>query len=353
VKKVIAFATLLLVMSMSLVACGGGSPAPTPTQVQRATSTPVALQPTSTQRAPQPTAASKEYDLSQAADLSALNSYRAHYTFQWETTESGQKQTGSWDVLVEFVKQPPAQRIVWQGTGTGQPGPGENKVELIQIGQDAYLNSGSGWVAMKTSEENIFGDNQFLTDPLGLIADNSAQLVQKKVMVNGVSTDHYVFDESTLGTDPSLGIIAKANGDVWVSPQFNVVVKYKAHYEGQELAIAGGGEGKLDVAFDLTDINRPINIQAPQSVKPALPEDIPIMEGATELTAISGAISYKIAKSVDDVTAFYETQMPAKGWSKGQGVIPGMLSFSKGERIAQIMVQSEEGITTVAIIVGP
>jgi len=332
-----------------LAACGGGpKPASPPPPLQESTKAPV--QPT--QPAVQPTQPPEEYGFGQSADLSKLNSYRAHYTWKWQSTKEGKTETGSWDIVEEFVKDKPARRIAWIGAGAAG-GSGEGKLEFIQIGNESYMNTGGEWIAMTTSEQDIFKGNAFLTDPMGFVSGSRGKLVQKGVLVNGVSADHYAFDESSMGALMGLGAIAKAKGDVWLSPEFNIVVKYTVHYEGKDLVVTGGGEqGALDVALDITEINKPITIEPPTGVKPAMPEDIPVIEGATELTAVSGFVSYKTTKSVAEVTAFYEQAMPAKGWAKSEGGIEGMLSFTKGERKATVMIQSEEGKTTVTIMAG-
>ena len=100
------------------------------------------------------------------------------------------------------------------------------------------------------------------------VSGTEGKLVERNVMVNGVSTDHYTFDESTLGATLGLGVIAKAKGDVWVAPQYNVAIKYVARYEGEDLAIGGGESGVLDLTFDLTDLNAPMQIEAPEGSKP-------------------------------------------------------------------------------------
>nr|MBC7244325.1 hypothetical protein [Chloroflexota bacterium] len=338
--------TLILVMLLLMVACAGPKE-PTPTPLVKATMT--APKPASIPTTVQPTAEAEEYNFGQATGLAGLNSYRMHYTFKWETMKAGQKETGSWDVLEERVNQPLARRLVWTSTSAEET----STLEVIQLGQDSYyINTGSGWLAMTTYGEDLFGGNRFLSDPFGVISGNRGKLMQRNVLVNGVPTNRYVFDESTLGSAVGLGVIAKASGEVWVSTEFNVVVKYTAHYEGKNLAIGGGDEGAFDTTFDLTDINKPITIEAPEGVKPAMPVDIPIIDGATELSAISGFISFKTTKSVEEVSAFYATQMPANGWNKGEEAIPGMMSFTKDGRTAQIMIQVEEGKTMVVIMTG-
>ncbi|MEM4724989.1 MAG: hypothetical protein QXP01_08265 [Candidatus Hadarchaeum sp.] len=350
-KKVLN--VLLVLMPLFLMACGGApkeptSPPPamaTNTPVVRPTNTPVPVQPSPTPKA----AEAEEYSFSQAANLSALKTYRVHYSMRWESVKEGKKETGSWEVMEEVVKEPAAHRVVW--TNVDEEGK-TSTLEFIQIGKDIYMNTGSGWMAMTSAETDIFEGNPWLSDPFGAISGNRGKLVERNVVVNGVPTNRYAFDESTVGNVMGLGAVAKAKGDVWVSTQFDVAVKYVAHYEGKDFAIGGGEEGVLDVAFDLMDINKPITIEPPAGVKPAMPEDIPAMDDAMELGAAFGMITYKTNKDVQTVTAFYETQMPIYGWTKGESAIPGFLSFTKGERTAQVMIQTEEGKTTVAIMTG-
>jgi hypothetical protein len=342
------FTTLTLVLCLALVACGGAPRAPTSAPPAKEVSTSVPARPTSTPVSVQPTAPQVEdYELDQASDLSRLNSYRTRYSMKWDTTKDGQKETGSWDVQREYVRQPPAHRTLWTSLGAGQG----DTFELIQIGTDSYMRSGSEWIASTSSDQDLFAGNQFMTDPFGAIAGEKGKLVRRGESANGVSCDHYAFDEGTLGSPFGMVSVTKAKGDTWVSTEFQVVVKYTVHYEGSGLAIGGtGGDGTLDIAFDVTDINKPISIQAPEGVKPAMPQDIPILEGATEVSAMAGVVSFKTTKTVEEVAAFYTTQLLAQGWTKDEGQTPEIVSFTKGSRTAQIMLTAEGGKTRVIII---
>ncbi len=340
--------TVTLALCLALAACGSAPRTPTSAPPAKEVSTPVPARPTNTPVTVQPTVPQgEEFELQQASDLSKLDSYRMQYIMQWETTKDGQKETGSWDIQTEYVRQPPAHRTLWTSTGTEQG----DTFEMIQIGTDTYIRSGSEWTAMSSSDQDILGGNQFMTNPFGAIAGEKGKLVRRGESANGVSCDHYAFDESTLGSPFGMASVTKAKGDTWVSTEFQVVVKYAVHYEGSGLAIGGtGGDGTLDIAFDVTDINKPISIQAPEGVKSAMPQDIPIIEGATEVTAMAGVVSFKTTKTVEEVVTFYTMQLLAQGWTKDEGETPEIVSFTKGERTAQIMLSAEDGKTNVTII---
>jgi len=81
-----------------------------------------------------------------------------------------------------------------------------------------------------------------------------------------------------------------------------------------------------------------------------MPQDIQILEGATEVTAMAGVVSFKTTKTVEEVVAFYTTQLLAQGWTKGESETPEIVSFTKGGRTAQIMLTAEDGKTNVTII---
>jgi hypothetical protein len=348
------FLIALLLVGAMLVGCGSGPKATQPPQSrEESTKAPVAptVNPTTkaalpTNPAVQPTASTDEYNFGDASDLSNLTSYRAHYVMKWDSTKDGTRKTGSWDLVEEFVKDPPARRTLWTSTDDGK----ESTVELIQIGQNTYMKTGDEWLAMTSTDQDIFAGNAFLSDPMGMVQSNKGRLAQRGVSVNGVSTDRYTFDEATLGGALTLGAISKAKGDVWLAPALKVVIKYAVHYEGKDLILGGGGEGYFDVALDLTDVNKPIAIKPPEGVGPAMPEDIPVMDGATELTAVSGIVSYKTTSSVDEVRDFYEAQMRVKGWAKAENQIEGMLMFTKGSRQATVMYQEEDGKTSVTVM---
>jgi hypothetical protein len=346
----------LLLVAAVLAACGGSKPTATP--IPPVENTPVPVQPTAqpttgAKEGPTllptvpeggPTSEPQEYDLSQSSSLDKLDSYRATYSWNWTETQGITTTTGYWNALEEYSKADLARHTVWSGT--------EGSVEFISIGPYTYIKGEDGtWTSMLTGENNPLGSSAFISDPLSVISGDRGTLVQRGMSVNGVTADHYTLAESSGGI-LNLGTATKISGDVYVAPDLQIVVKYAAHYEGEQLSLSGGTNGVLDVAFDLTDINKPIKITAPEGVAPPIAADIPVMDGATELTAMSGVVSYKTTHTVAEVTAYYNQAMPANGWQAAEGAVEGILSFTKGTRQATVMIQAESGVTTVTVISG-
>jgi hypothetical protein len=93
------------------------------------------------------------------------------------------------------------------------------------------------------------------------------------------------------------------------------------------------------------------------------PADIPVMPGGEnlqifEMTPAQGSMSkiitimFETDASVDEITAYYEAEMPANGWEKVNTYTDGkslVITFQKGERVAQVMVTQVSGRNSVAV----
>jgi len=247
----------LLLPALLLASCANAArPSATPTAVQAAET--AAIPTASSAPAAWPTQESPAYDLGPASDLSSLDSYAMHYVFHWESQRAGEKQQGFWDMWGQFSREPPIRRLVWTGSESG-----EQKQELLQIGTQLYINTDSGYMVLNSTEADIFQDNPLLHAPLDLVQGARGTLFEEKVVINGRLANGYLLEESALQTAPGMGTIARASGEVWVSQELNVVVRYMLHYEGQDLAVGGGEEGVLDLTFDLLAINEPVAIALP------------------------------------------------------------------------------------------
>ena len=136
---------------------------------------------------------------------------------------------------------------------------------------------------------------------------------------------------------------------MWVATASKLTVRAVAQLKGQDKA--SGKTVTLDLSSDLTDINAEIAIKPPAGVEKAqTPSDLPIMPGATDQVAIMGMVSYKVAATVDQVSAFYKAEMPKLGWKSVAATIPGFLNFDKDGRQAQIAIVTKDNVTAIAIV---
>ncbi len=62
--------------------------------------------------------------------------------------------------------------------------------------------------------------------------------------------------------------------------------------------------------------NAPAVTQGPPTATPAVPSDIPIMSGATDMNVNESQLSYIVKNSLQNVMDYYGKEMPAKGWKE-------------------------------------
>lgn len=365
-KKLIPIVVVITIAMLALSACGGGA-APssgTPAAPTEAAQKPLekateklADKPTE-QPAEKPAAATPEaLDLAGVtAGLGELNSYKASFKMTFEGTENGQPKTSALSFTEEFVKEPAAKRTVITGFGdmlggsTGTPTPDQSSgaIESIEVGGKQYSKMGN--ICTQITADSGPQANTMM-DPNSIIGGvRGAQRVGNET-VNGVPTVHYKIDVSGLET---LGYL-NGDGDVWVAELGNYVVKYTFQATGTDKFFGGTmGEGTIKWDYEVTDVNQPINIQAPENCSGAA-EDIPIMEDAQDQAAFGSMSTYSTPSKFEDVVAFYEKEMKAMGWTEKEGGMStegmSMKNYTKDGRTVQIVItgDSSGGKTSVMI----
>ena len=288
------------------------------------------------------------YDLSQATDLGRLQSYRARYAFRWQSSDVSQPGPVSWDVMIESVREPAARHVLWLVEDTNAESVIQE--EYIQLGDNVWVRDGVEWLPASADQADVFAGNPLLRDPLILLAGTRAMRVQSHVTINTVAASRYSFDHTTHAAPPA-GSLTKANGNVWISGDHAVIVKYEARYEGQSLVPGPQGPGVLDVAFDLTDINRRIDIRSPLESPPALASDIPVPADATGLVAFAGITEFRSATTQEELAAFFGRELPRQGWHKVESIGTSLLTYSKDARTVQILIEPLEDQTVVTIVI--
>jgi len=268
-----------------------------------------------------------------------LGSYRLTQRMQWQIQRQEDTEEGGWLLEVAYVREPPAMH--WRMTGKEGPDDEDaGTMEMIWVDGATYMSFGDEWMAM-VNEEDM--QNPWSDPPQAYIASNSERVGIETV--NGYRCIHYRAKEDAA----ILGVGAVASGEYWVSEEHNVVVRSIVEWTGAD---ASGEEGRWTLQWDLTDINQPITITAPEGVsKPGIPEDVPLMPGATNVSSMMGMNSFEVEATADEVTEFYMQALEENGWTFDSSVMDTMHVFTKGNRALTLMINADETPTSVVIMI--
>jgi hypothetical protein len=191
-----------------------------------------------------------------------------------------------------------------------------------------------------------------MLDPNSLIGGvRGAQRVGNET-INGVPTVHYKIDATGLET---LGYF-NGNGDVWVAEPGNYVVKYTFQATGSDKFFgSSNSEGTIKWDYEVSDVNQPIIIQAPENCGGAA-EDIPMMSDAQDQAAFGGMSTYSTPSKFADVVAFYEKELKAKGWTETEGSgmsTEGMStkSYTKDGRTIQVVITADTSSDKTTVMI--
>jgi hypothetical protein len=169
-----------------------------------------------------------------------------------------------------------------------------------------------------------------LEEPVGLLAGLLGAEEAGTDRANDVAALYYTFDERAMG---ELGR-AETDGEVWVAVDGGYVLRY-VRTTGADAAYFGEGlEGTVTWAYDLTGIDQLPGIVLP----PRCQIDAPKMEDATNLQVLPEWMGFDTPSSISDVTAFYEEQLPARGWTRsGDQLIAPETEFTNYSRGDELM----------------
>ena len=277
-----------------------------------------------------------------------LESYRLHMKMKTVIVGGTTTEFEHW---LDFVREPPARHVLTKIIA--EIGAEEQVVESIQIGDAVYTNvTGEEWLAV-TGTSGMTGAGELLTLARGYQFSKISDCKDSgKERVNGMETSRYHCDEtaeqwrsSTLGPE-----IVEGQMDAWLSTEYGIVIKAVSDYKIK----AGDEVQELHMTMEYTDINKPIKIEAPEGVeRPGLPDDISLIEGASNITAMTPLVTFQVDKPPNDVADYYASAMKENGWALDQSASmpPAMMSYKKGQRTAQILVAEEGSGAGVTIVV--
>jgi len=277
-------------------------------------------------------------DPDEITEFDQLDSYRMTQLISWTSEDEDGTEQGTLEWEIAYVREPAA--VHWRMSGTEGPDAEETFMEMIQIGGDTYANFGDEWMSM-TSEDAV--ENPWAHSPSTYITKDAKRIGQDTV--NGYECIHYRTEEA----ESLAGVGHIGQGEYWVSTEYDIVVRGIASWSLD----SDEETGEWQVEWDVTEINEPISITAPEGVeKPGLPEDVPLMPGAANVSSFAGISSFEIDATAAEVTEFYMEALEDNGWTYESSMIETMHTFSKEGRSLTLMVDDESTPTTVTIMLG-
>ncbi|MCD6302399.1 MAG: hypothetical protein J7M15_02610 [Anaerolineae bacterium] len=268
-----------------------------------------------------------------------LDSYRMTQVMQWETESDEGSEQGevSWEVA--YVRDPAAMQ--WRMTGReGPDASDETSMEMIQVEGVTYINYGDGWMAITNEEEIV---DPWTYSPDDYVFGDSQRVGTETV--NGYHCVHYRAPD----TEALLGVGRVTEADYWVSTKYDIVVR---GIVGWEVSSGDDESGEWHMQWDITEINEPINIVAPEGVaKPGLPDDVPLMAEASNVSSMMGITSFEIDATAEEVANYYLEALENNGWTHGDSPLPTMHSFSKDGRDLTLIIDDESTPTSVTIMI--
>lgn len=312
-----------------------------------------------TEEVAEPTAepvAGDAIDLSALADMKQLDSFRMTAVISWtQVMTDGTSESGAMEMNSETDRASQSSRLRMIGQlPSAAMGSGEaSEMELIQIGTAMYMNTGDGdWIAMQMSPEDVQDQFGWDTDPRDFAYGDGKYVGVETV--NGYEAKRYHYDESEFG-DLGFGEVDESSSDVWVAKIGNgadalsVIVKVSSSFKGVDVA---GTEWSGGMRVDVTDINEPVVIEPPEGVEPpGMPDDVPLMDGATNVQSVMGMNSFEVDATVEEVTAFYDEEMVANGWTLGESALPEMRTYTKDARTATLIVEAKDAGCSVTLMI--
>ena len=290
---------------------------PQPTDTPEPTNTPLP-EPTETPE-PTPEAAVSE---TQAIDLTSpennlaqFDSYRLNIILNFTDSENSDTEAQV-QIQIANITEPPASSLTVTTTGLEELEELES-IAIAQIDDTSYMAFPSLGCITETADDNLidaFGTD-FL-DTTEFTGDLDKARFVGETTINEIEVLHYEVDSSLLDEEDDLDEIT---GDIYLAQEGGYLVRMVIDGTGP-VDILGTGEdsyGTMHMAYNLTDVNKPLEITRPEGCEEnseADSIDLPVTEDAYDLATFPGLTSYKSDLSFMDIVTFYETGLDSENW---------------------------------------
>ncbi|GIU92149.1 MAG: hypothetical protein KatS3mg011_1055 [Acidimicrobiia bacterium] len=299
----------LLCSVLLLWACGGGDTAPTTTVAVETPSPTGTSDGTATTSQPPSAGGFGAVAPSEAG----FSDYRARF----DMSGSAGEETFQMSWIMEQVLDPPAFRIVFEGTSGQVPA-----TEVVGIGDEVWVKVGDQWMYSAQAgftppdPESFF--DLFTVEPEGweeVGTEEVAGRPTRHLRVTWNVTDPGVVAPTLLsGGRFQLTGPAEVQADVWVDDQ-DVVWRWT--YQTEASAQVDGEQTDLvyQVSFEIEGVDLGLVIEPPAAAPEGAPGGVPVPEGAVMVMSSESQAIFQVSDMpIDEVVAFYDQALPQAGF---------------------------------------
>lgn len=308
----------------------------------------------------------EELDISALAPASDLASYRSATTILAEGLDNGQTIQGTIEFLIEYTREPLAQHTVISSQGF-EDSEEALDTEIFILEDTTYMKLDGEWFSTPADGAMPVDDTGFVTSA-SMLGDTCGWRRQGTLERNGIDVHHWTLSYSdfaeciTPEALAQMGEIRDASGNLFVTVDSNHVLYLDLVFEGQGLAMGVGSaedrveDGRVEFAFEMTAIDQPFDIQIPEEAlaSNAMPEDIPIPDGAEQLTNMFGMVTFLSAGTPEEVADYFATEMAGHSWNQVSAEQYGgtfMLEYAKGVRTASLMIGTDPDANKTSVLI--
>ncbi|MGZ5379852.1 MAG: hypothetical protein ACXWD8_18225 [Mycobacterium sp.] len=185
-----------------------------------------------------------------------------------------------------------------------------------------------------------------LQEPAGLLPGLLGAEEAGSETANEVVANRYTFDQRALAESGR----TETSGEVWVASEGGYLVRFLRTSRADASYWGEGMDGAMTWGYELTDINQPQEIVLPAGCQ----VDAPAMPDAVNVLNLPRSMGYDTLSSVADVTAFYQEQLPSRGWTIDSDPLVGeggsLTQFAKGNDVLNVVVNTGDNGTRVDIL---
>ncbi|MCI0576279.1 MAG: hypothetical protein L0332_19000 [Chloroflexi bacterium] len=275
----------------------------------------------------------------------ALTANQIDLLFQYERqNDDGSTTSGQVTGTGGRVVQPPALSLVFNAEGSANFVSG-NTFTIVQSEGVEYFVLPTGNCVADESQQRLQGFGVLLDT--GGILSGEAPLLEAGVLVNGVLADRYALSTANVNfSHPTAGDITEIEqGSIAVARDGGYVVQVVLDGRGTSALLAGDAVTEGDIYYELnfTPTAESLAIAIPAGCPGAseIESEFPVLEDASQVTAVSGILTYQSNRPFDEIVAFYQEEMAAAGWATANEFIDEPIAsflFTKDGRQVQISV---------------